>query len=215
MNTDELIERLARDARPVRPLARPATRAGRWLLVAVAYIAAGVTMMAIGLFPGAGSFDVLYLLQQGLALATGVFLAVAAFASVIPGAGRRVHAFAALSVSAWFGVLLWGCVRDVRATGTLGLDSHADWPCVAAIALGGGALWAAMAPMLRRGIPMTPRLTAWLGAGAALSLANVVACLTQPHAFTSIVVLWHGGTVVLLLAISSAAGPRVFREARS
>jgi hypothetical protein len=59
---------------------------------------------------------------------------------------------------------------------------------------------------------MTPRLTAWLGAGAALGIANVVACLTQPHAFSSVVLLWHGGTAALMLVLSVTAGRHVLGE---
>jgi hypothetical protein len=141
MKTDELIGCLAHDVRPVRPLARPATRAGRWLLAGAAYIAAGVGMMAAGLFPGGGSLEPIYLSQQAFALATGAFAAVAAFASVIPGARRGALTLAAMSASAWLGVLLWGCVHDLRTHGTLGVGSQTDWPCVVAIVIGGGPPW--------------------------------------------------------------------------
>ncbi len=91
----------------------------------------------------------------------------------------------------------------------LGLGSQTDWPCVVAMVIGGGALWAVMAPMLRRGVPMTPRVTGLLSGVAALSIANVVACFTQPHAFSGIVLLWHGGTMVVLLALLVTVDPFV------
>ena len=207
MNTDELIGRLSRDLRPVRPLAPPGVRAGLWLLAAAAYVAVGVGMIVFGMAPGGAKAEPIYLWQQGLAAVTGGIAAFAAFASVIPGVRRYATTLAGLSASAWLGILLWGSARDLQTYGTLGLGSQTDWPCVAALVIGGGALWAAMAPMLQRGVPMTPRVTTLLGGVAALSVANVVACLTQPHAFSSIVLLWHGGTMVLLLAVLVTVRP--------
>jgi hypothetical protein len=65
--------------------------------------------------------------------------------------------------------------------------------------------------MLRRGAPLTPRLTAFLAAVAALSVANIEACLTRPHAFALTVLLWHGGTVAAIAALSALMGHRWLR----
>ena len=65
--------------------------------------------------------------------------------------------------------------------------------------------------MLRRGAPLTPGLTAFLAALAALSLANVEACLTRPHEFAATVLVWHGGTVVAFAALCALTGTRWLR----
>ncbi len=65
--------------------------------------------------------------------------------------------------------------------------------------------------MLRRGVPTTPRLTVLLGGGAALGMANVAACLTRSRAFSSVVLLWHGGTMALMLVLPVAAADRIMR----
>ncbi len=209
MKTDELIERFANNLQPVRPLAPPGTRTALWLLAAAAYLLVSLGMIAIGLVPGGAVAEPIYVLQQGLALATGVAAAFAAFTSVIPGLRRGASVFVGVSASAWLGMVLWTCVRDLRTHGTFGITSQTDWPCVAVMVVGGGVLWAAMAPMLRRGVPLASRRTELLSGVAALSIANVAACLAGPHAFGSIVLLWHGGTLALMLALLVAVGDRV------
>jgi hypothetical protein len=171
----------------------------------------GIGMIAIGMVPGGATSQPIYMLQQALAVTTAVVAAFAAFTSVIPGARGNTPALVGILAFAWFGAVLWGGLRDLQVQGTFGLSSQTDWPCVAAMVLGGGALWLVMIPMLRRGVPMTPRLTAMLGGGAAVGIADTVACLTQPHAFNSTVLLWHGGTAALMLAFFATAGQRVMR----
>jgi hypothetical protein len=65
--------------------------------------------------------------------------------------------------------------------------------------------------MLRRGAPLTPRSTAFLAGMAALSLANIEACLTRPHAFASTVLVWHGVTAVVFAGVFASLGRRWLR----
>jgi hypothetical protein len=65
--------------------------------------------------------------------------------------------------------------------------------------------------MLRRGAPLTPGLTAFLAALGALSVANIEACLTRPHAFALTVLLWHGGTLAAVAALCALTGRRWLR----
>ena len=51
----------------------------------------------------------------------------------------------------------------------------------------------------------------FLAALAALSFANIEACLTRPHAFALTVLLWHGGTVTAVAAICALTGHRWLR----
>jgi hypothetical protein len=65
--------------------------------------------------------------------------------------------------------------------------------------------------MLRRGAPLTPNLTVGLAALAALSFANIEACLTRPHAFALTGLLWHGGTVAAIATLCALMGHRWLR----
>jgi hypothetical protein len=102
-------------------------------------------------------------------------------------------------------------MRDLQGSGTLGVASQNDWTCVVSIAVGGLVVGAPLVWMLRRGAPLTPGLTAFLAALAALSLANVEACLTRPHAFAATVLVWHGGTVAAFAALCFLTGTRWLR----
>jgi hypothetical protein len=201
MNTDDLIQRLGAELTPVRPLAPPWKRAFVWLACGAAYIA--VVVLSEWMRRGAlGTSDnPVYLVQQAGLIATAIAAALAAFVSVIPGADRRLLAAPLVPGAVVAAALLWGCTEDVRNLGTLGIGRETDWPCVISITVGGAMLWGVAVAMLRRGAPLAPRVTSLLAGGGAVSLANIEACLSRPHAFSSTVVLWHGVTTALVLVM--------------
>lgn len=211
MRTDELIDRLGRDVTATRPLPAPGIRTAVWMVWGVIYLVVVAVMMLAVMSSAGVMLTPLYLVQQGAALATGIMAARAAFASVIPGSNNRVWVLPAIGAAVWGVLLLWAGVGDLRASGTLGATSQSDWPCVASMALGGLVVGAPLVWMLRRGAPLTPSLTAFLAALAALSLAHVEACLMRPHAFAATVLLWHGGTVAALAALCALTGTRWLR----
>src|SRR4029453_17867947 len=183
MKTDELIDRLGRDVTVARPLPTPGMRTAVWMVWAESYLVGVAVMMFAVMSSAAGRPTPLYLVQQGAALVTGIMAARAAFASVIPGSNNRVWVLPAIGAAVWGVSLLWAGVRDLQASGTLGVTSQSDWPCVASMPLGGVVGGAPLVWMLGHGGPLTPRATAFLGGLAALSVANIEACLTRPHAF--------------------------------
>jgi hypothetical protein len=211
MKTDELIDRLSRDVTAVGPLPPPGMRTAVWTVWAVSYLIVVAVMMFAVMSSAGVTPTPLYLVQQGAALVTGIMAARAALASVIPGANNRVWAMPAMGAGAWGLSLLWAGVRDLQASGTLGVTSQSDWPCVISMTLGGLVVGAPLVWMLRRGAPLTPGLTAFLAALAALSFANIAACLTRPHAFALTVLLWHGSTVAAVATLCAFMGHRWFR----
>lgn len=211
MRTDDLIGQLALDASPTRPLPAPMWRTTVWLLWSVVYMIAVTVAMLAGRSAGAITLTPLHVLQQAAAVVTAITAARAAFRSVIPGAPARKWAPPTVSAAAWVALMIWNAVLDVRATGTLGVTSQTDWPCVASMAMGGIVLGGPLVWMLRRGAPLTPRSTAFLAGLAALSIANIEACLTRPHAFASTVLVWHGATAAVLACVFALSGRRWLR----
>ena len=211
MNTDDLIDRLSRDLTVAKPLPAPGVRTAVWMVWAVSYLVVVAVMMFAVMSSAGVTPTSLYLVQQGAALVTGIMAARAAFASVIPGSNNRVWAMPAMGAGVWGLSLLWAGVLDLQAVGTLGVTSQSDWPCVASMTVGGLVVGAPLVWMLRRGAPLTPGLTAFLAALAALSFANIEACLTRPHAFALTVLLWHGSTVAVVAALCALMGHRWFR----
>jgi hypothetical protein len=211
MKTDELIDRLGRDVTVARPLPTPGMRTAVWMVWAVSYLVV-VAVMMFALMSSAGVTPTpLYLVQQGAALVTGIMAARAAFASVIPGSNNRVCVLPAIGAAVWVVSLLWAGVRDQQASGTLGVTSQSDWLCVVSMTVGGLVVGSPLVWMLRRGAPLTPGLTAFLAALAALSVANIEACLGRPHAFALTVLLWHGSTVAAIATLCALMGHRWLR----
>ncbi len=180
-----------------------------WLLGAGVYLVAVVLLAWMRRGALAARVDGLFVVQQLALIATAVTAALAAFVSVIPGANRRPLAAPLAPAALMLATLVIGCVDDLRMHGTLGLGQETDWPCVLSLTLGGIALWALAVSMLRRGAPLTPRISSLLAGVAALSVANMEACLTRRHAFNVTVVVWHGLTIALSIAILTQAGRRL------
>lgn len=207
MKTDELIHELARTLEPVRRLPPPGRRAASWLACGALYLAAVVMLAWIRRGQLGVEAEAPYVLQQGSLAFTGALAARAAFASVTPGVANRMRAALMLPVGVMVAALAWGTLRDVQQFGTAGLGRETDWPCVASTALGSLVLWGVAGVMLRRGAVLEPRATALLAGIAALSLANIEACVNRTHAFTATVIVWHGTTASVWLAVVLVLGP--------
>jgi hypothetical protein len=150
-----------------------------------------------------------FMIQQLAAIATSVSAAAAAFVSVVPGYSRRVLLLPAAAASAWLVSIMLGVPQEWNDAGLAGLAGQREWPCVVMIVLGGALPALVLALMLRRGAPLTPRLTMALSVLAATALANVVACVSEPHPSSIAVLVWHGSTVLALLWLATGIGRSV------
>jgi hypothetical protein len=209
MKTDDLIDRLARNVEAVTPLPRPWLRAAKWLFGAFVYMGALTLMMTSSADVTTNVTNRWSLFPQVAAIAVTAVAAGAAFASVVPGASPRVLLWPAAAVVVWLGSLLVGSLQEWQAIGTVGLAPQREWLCVAMIALGGALPALGMALMLRHGAPLTPRVTTALAMLAAAGLANVGACVSHPHTSSAVVLIWHGATILALVAVSAWAGRSV------
>lgn len=88
--TDDFIEQLARDVRPVAPLQRPWLRAVTWMLGALVYVGVLTLLMTSSRGVTFNTTDWRFLFPQIAAILVSAAAAAAAFASVIPGTSRRV-----------------------------------------------------------------------------------------------------------------------------
>jgi hypothetical protein len=205
-DTEALIRELADRATLVRPLARPWTRAAAWLGIAVPSALLVVVMISVQ-----GDWVPRLLLprvvgEEAFALTTGILAAIAAFTSVVPGYDRRVLFLPLVPLVLWLGGLGQGSVRDWLQLTSHGFSMRTEWVCLPATIMAGAIPAMAMAVMLRRGAPLTPRLSALLGGLAAAGLGNLGVCVTH-HAYGSVLVLvWHVTIVVALTVIVGSAG---------
>ncbi len=208
-DTETLIRELADRTPKVRPLARPWVRAAAWLAIAVPSALLVVVMMSMHgdwvsrlLLPRVVS-------EEAFALATGVLAAIAAFASVVPGYSRKVLFLPLVPLALWLGGLGQSSVRDWLQLTSQGFSMQSEWVCLPGTIMAGAVPAIAMAVMLRRGAPLTPRLSALLGGLAAAGLGNLGVCVTH-HAYGNVLVLvWHVTIVLLLTMIMGSVGRRV------
>lgn len=208
MDTEQLIRRLAAGAQPVVPLRRPLVRTAAWCAGAALYVGGLILLM-----PGRDGLDLqlrdpLFFVEQAAGLATGIAAAAVALAGTVPGYPRRLWPVPLALLGAWIGVVAAGAWADVHSAAAGAALLTADWPCVAVIVAGASVPGATLAFMLRRGLPLTPRVTAGLGGLAAAGIGALAACF-HPHASNVVVLLWHGGTVLVLASAAALFGARL------
>jgi hypothetical protein len=201
MKTDRLIERLAQDLQPAPALRGPWVRAGWWLLGAVAYLAVLTIMLTSREDLAANGMGWRFLLPQAAALFTAAVSAAAAFASTMPGFSRRILLLPAAAVMVWLGTLVGGAVQEWSHAGAATPTAQREWLCVVTMVLAGALPGWGIAAMLRKGAPLTPRLTVALGMLAVAALVNVAACISHPHTSHAVTLVWHGSTIFALVAM--------------
>jgi hypothetical protein len=208
-DTETLIRELADRIPPVQPLARPGVRAAAWLAIAVPAALLVVVMMT-GRGDWVSRLGMPRVISEEIfALATGILAAIAAFASVVPGYNRRVLFLPLVPMALWLGGLGQSSVRDWLQLTVYGFSMRSEWVCLPATIMAGAVPAIAMAVMLRRGAPLTPRLSALLGGLAAAGLGNLGVCVTH-HAYGNVLVLvWHVSIVLLLTMIVGSTGRRL------
>ncbi len=202
-STDDLIRGLAADVTHVRPLASPWVRAAVWLGAS-----APLLLLLYFLWPQrvGAPIDRRFAIEQLAALATAITAGVAAFSLVVPGRSRAIALIPILPVAVWMLTVGHACAQEWSTGATLApILPH--WGCLAATIVTGAVPTILLVAMLRRGAPLVPRLTAFLGALAVAGLANF--SIRFVHAFDSsfVVLTWHVGAV-LALATALASGGR-------
>lgn len=211
METEELIQRLARGARPMRLLPPPWMRAMNWLAISVPAVAIVVVLASPRLDLSERLTDVRFLFEQAAALATATAAAVAAFAVVIPGHDRRLALLPLAPLTVWLGGLVQGSVEAwLRASAALNLTN--GWPCLPGIAMVGAVPALTMMVMLRRGLPIAPRLTVMLGVLAAAALGNVGLRLVHSQDASLMILVWQFGSVALLSLLAGWSGRTIMGD---
>jgi hypothetical protein len=116
-DTADLIRRLAAAGTPVRPLSRPWMRTAMWCAVSLPYL----WLLSL-VWPHADTAvltDRRFIIEQAAALATGLTAAAAAFATLVPGASRRIVLAPIVPLALWMGNLERLCAGDWSASGHL------------------------------------------------------------------------------------------------
>lgn len=208
--TDDLIDRLASNATPVRRLPPPWRQGLRWLAVVAVVLA--LTVSGYGLRP-----DLMELASRpwelaeiGLALATGLAAALAVFHLALPGRPSRWAWLPLPFALAWLASLGLGCLGEWRALGSAALALHLDPECARAIALTSLPVGLVLLLMVRHAGPVRPVAVAALAGLAASALSSAGVSLSHSGETALMVLLWHAGAVALLCLSGALLGRRLF-----
>jgi hypothetical protein len=209
-DTKQLIYELTQNVKPIRRPAGPFVRTLVWLGVSLGYILVFIVLMPVHHDLRVNTRNDLFLLEQAAAFATGLTAAIAAFVSVIPGYSRKWAILPALPFAVWLASLGPGCAEQLDQFGIANVPLGHNLLCAPFIVLFGALPAVAITIMLRRGAPLTPRLTASLGGLAAAGLANAGVRIVHPEDVSIMLLVWHVGVVVALSALAGAYGRYFF-----
>jgi hypothetical protein len=207
MSHEELIIRLASEARAVQPLPPPAVRLARWMALALAVVAIAVAWRGVRANWAAAFADPTFVITNVLVLAVGVLAGWVALRSAVPGAVRSpVETWVPVAALGAWGAIL---IQQVAAAG----------PLVSAIVSEGavaGCMWKtygiAVGPALvilllaRRAAPLDWRWTGGLSALSALAFGVIGTELICPITGHAHLFNWHYLPVAVMTVIGFGAG---------
>jgi hypothetical protein len=203
ITTPQMIDGLVRDAAPVRRLRRPVLRSALWLgaallVVATAALLHGLRPDITAHLTGSG-----FLVPFGLALATGILAAIAAFLASLPDRSRWWLLLPVPTLILWLATLGEQCLTEWVATapdgGTMpGVTAK----CFITLVVTSLPLQIGLMAMLRHAARLRPYLVTIVGGIAVAALtAAALRAMNEPDA-TLLVLIWNlivaGGIVALL-----------------
>jgi hypothetical protein len=206
-DTGDLIRRLAAAGAPAPPLQRPWIRTGIWCATSLP------TLWLLYLVWPHGDTTALldrrFAVEQVAALATALVAAAAAFTTVIPAHSRAILLGPLVPAAVWMATLGRLCARDWPVDGQLRFVVI-HWGCFPATVVVGIVPALVLIVMLRRGAPLTPRLTTGFAALAVAGMANFGVRFVHPFDASFVVLAWHVVAVFALSAAAASCGDRVF-----
>ncbi|MGK9231400.1 DUF1109 domain-containing protein [Inquilinus limosus] len=208
--TEDLIAQLAAEARPVRPLRPPMLRALLWLLIAAAVIAAVVALKGVRHERMEELGETSYQLEWAGAMLTGILAAIAAFHVSLPDRSRRWALLPVPGLALWLASMGYGCLTDWVRLGPDGFVLGTSYRCFMNILMMGLPLWALLVLMLRHAAPVRSTATIVTGMLAASALVSCGVSLFHPLDTTLMILIWHGGSIALLVGLAKLFSRRLF-----
>ncbi len=210
MRSEELIGELAAGLRPVRRMASPARQAALWL-----GLAAGAVTLAVLVNGLRHDLHERMLMPQEVgqwlaSVLAGMLAAVAAAMLARPDRSWRWVLLPVPALLAWLGSLGWGCLADLERLGPMSGQIGTSWGCLRFILALGLPLAAAQFWLLRHAGPVRPVPVLLLGGLASAALCSAGLSLFHHLDAAVMVLLWHGGAMLLLVLAGALLGRPLF-----
>jgi hypothetical protein len=209
MDTDAFIARITEDTEPVRRLVSPWLRTLFWIALALPPLVLVIAGHGLGVGLDTILGDQRLIVEEIAVLATAVSAAVAAFASTVPGESRKWLWIPVVPLAVWLLAIGKGCLDDFLRLGSEGLSLRLDTGCLLPMILISIVPAVTMVVMLRRGAPLSPRLTLALGALATAAIVNFGLRLFHVGDISLMVLVWHFGLAAALSAFAGVVAPRI------
>ncbi|HYF09437.1 MAG TPA: NrsF family protein [Acetobacteraceae bacterium] len=211
MRTEDLLNQLTADLKPVRRVAPPALAALGWIAIAVAVVGVAVAVHGLRDDLGSRATHGLDLPQMGLAGLTGVLAAFAAFQLALPDRDRRWALLPLPAAALWMATVGLGCLGDVLRHGWSGLRLETSFSCTGFILGLGLPLTASFLWFARHAAPLRPGSVAALGGLAAAAIAQTGLMLVHHLDAAILVLVWHGAGVGLVVLLARLGAPLFHR----
>lgn len=209
MDTEQLIEALAKHGQHVCPTQNVSKSLICWL--ATALPASSVIIMMMGLRPDL--FEKLtepqFLIQEAAALATAIFAASAALYASIPGQPSWKLVLPLAPFFVWMFSLGRQCWNEWLEAGWFGMEYQSDAMCIPAIMMAGLVPALSLYFLIRKGVVLSSPIALALAFLAASALGDATLRLFHPTDAALMLIVWQWGTVVTLTGIGALAGRHI------
>ncbi|MBK4733019.1 NrsF family protein [Noviherbaspirillum pedocola] len=208
--TNDLINLLVADVKPVKRLRAPIVRAACWILFAM------LIMVLVGIAHGLRPDWELklgqprFLLGVAAAITTGLLAAVAAFMVSVPGTLRRWLLLPIPAAGVWFGTIGYGCLSEWVAIGPDGISFGETARCFATLGLVGMPLSLLMLLMLRHVARLSPNSVAMTGSLSVAAMTAAALSVFHPLDATIMILIWNLGLAALFVWLSGKYARRIF-----
>ncbi|MBU8543235.1 MULTISPECIES: NrsF family protein [Roseomonadaceae] len=209
MRTDDLISRLSQGLAPVRRVTPPMQAALGWLALAFVVVAAGVALSGFRHDLEQRLMLMHEQVNMAAALATGAAAAVAAFHLALPDRSERWALLPLPFAAFWVSGLGWGCLTEFVERGWPAM--HVSLGCMSFIIGFGVPLTLGMLWMTRHAARIRPGPVAALAGLAAAAIASVGLSLVHHLDAAAMVLIWHGGSVLVVMLLARLWGARAMR----
>jgi hypothetical protein len=206
--TEQLIETLAADAKPVRRLRPPLARGAAWLVGFVTVV--GIVTVVTGAWPGmmARLQDPRFAVEMVATFVTGLAAVIAAFYLSLPDRSRLWMLLPVPPLLMWLASSGYGCYRNWIAYGPQGWGLGRSSDCFVFIVTMSIPVAGILYLALRRALPLEPlRVMATGGLGVA-ALAAATLQFYHPFDVTIVDLAVHVVAVLIVVAAMTAASAR-------
>ena len=209
MDTPDLIENLANDARPVRALRPPLVRTAGWLALAVAILLLLAVEHGLRADLSAQLRKPVYLAGCLASAATGVLAAVGCLLGGLPDRSRRWLLLPLPTLLVWVCTIGYGCLTDWVSMDAGAMRMGEAVRCFATVLAVSVPLSVVMFAMLGHAARLHPKLVTMTAGLAVAAMTSTALSLLHEIDATVMVLAWNLGVAALLVALQGALGRRV------